>query len=253
LPLPSYAQRLCSGVSVPSVWAVDDLDGDSGLCRRGYVSETAEDSERVPPGIATCAVSFYSRPRSMVVDPDCGAGTVIVEAVRVGRHAVGLTSDASWWKVARANLSIGTLAGAWPDGPVLDRRLSGPFSPRWGRLEHRADLLLTAVRIPTGHDGPGPDSDLKVAVGLWAWMLRPGGYAVVVLPPHRSQDGSLVNVATTVFAAGVGAGLVPVDRCVAVSRTLRGPHWSVVVLRAPDMTEQGDVGADLPDGHWRAA
>jgi modification methylase len=59
---------------------------------RDYVPGTDADGELVLPAVAACAVARYSRGEAVVVDPDCGAGTVLVEALRAGRHTVGITS-----------------------------------------------------------------------------------------------------------------------------------------------------------------
>jgi len=52
-------------------------------------------------------------------------------------------------------------------------------------------------------------------------LLRPGGLAVVTARPWR-QHGELVDLPAAVIAAGAGAGLVPVARCVALLAGLRG-------------------------------
>ena len=54
-----------------------------------------------------------------------------------------------------------------------------------------------------------------------ATLLRPGGLAVVTARPWRSH-GELVDLPAAVIAAGAGAGLVPVARCVALLAGLRG-------------------------------
>ena len=52
-------------------------------------------------------------------------------------------------------------------------------------------------------------------------LLRPGGTVVVTARPWR-QHGELVDLPGAVLAAGVSAGLIPAERCVALLAGLRG-------------------------------
>ncbi|MFH1104800.1 MAG: DNA methyltransferase, partial [Actinomycetota bacterium] len=44
---------------------------------------------RFPPKFAAAAVQAFTRPGDLVLDPFVGGGTTLVEAVRLGRRAVG--------------------------------------------------------------------------------------------------------------------------------------------------------------------
>ena len=52
-------------------------------------------------------------------------------------------------------------------------------------------------------------------------LLRPGGIAVITTRPWR-QRGELVDFPGAVLATGAAAGLIPVERCVALLAGLRG-------------------------------
>lgn len=115
-----------------SVWPTGQHEETTHLHTPGYLPATRTDAERIPPALAAYAISSYSRPGGTLLDPDCGAGTVLVEALRAGRHNVGLTTSDRWWSIARANLTTTKRAGAWPDGTVLDatpRMLTTPAPP----------------------------------------------------------------------------------------------------------------------------
>ncbi|MFE1961543.1 DNA methyltransferase [Streptomyces sp. NPDC059479] len=103
-----------------SVWATGQHSGPAELAAGGYLPDTAGDAFRIPPTVARHAISLYTRPGDTVLDPDCGSGTVLVEALRTGRHAVGLTKQKRWWPLARANISAAKHDGALTDGMVLD-------------------------------------------------------------------------------------------------------------------------------------
>jgi hypothetical protein len=53
-----------------------------------------------------------------------------------------------------------------------------------------------------------------------ATLLRPGGIVVVSVRPWRKQ-GDLVDLPSAVVAAGVAAGLTPLERCVALLAAVR--------------------------------
>lgn len=216
-----------TGDAVPGrpVWPTGDVDRAAQLATGGYLPATATDTTGLPPAVAAHAVRSYTEPGDMVLDPDCGAGTVLVEAVRAGRHAVGMTGG-RWWPLARANLNAAKLAGALTDGMVLQRPGSPSEQRRSGQawsgeprgdltaetasgLAGRVDLLLTGVRLDGAPDrtrsrrgvvgSPGGlDSDprtdrVRVAADRLAAMLvrcrpllRPGGHVVLLVQPGRS-------------------------------------------------------------------
>jgi modification methylase len=209
-----------------SVWTTGQ-QGESTQLRDGYSLEIRTDTQRIPPAIAAHAITHYSHPGALVVDPDCGAGTVLVEALRAGRHAVGQTSSLRSWRIARANVTAAKHRGAWPDGMVIDTSPTGARRILDAGLIHRADLVLTTIRIPASLS-PDPDSDLesriRPTVHRWTSLLRPGGHAVIILRPYRSRTGALVDLPTAVSTVAAAAGLIVIDRCVALTAALRGSH-----------------------------
>ena len=60
-------------------------------------------------------------PGDIVLDPMCGIGTTLVEAMHLGRKAVGVEYEPRWADVAEANLALAEAFGASGHG----RR------PRW--------------------------------------------------------------------------------------------------------------------------
>ncbi|MDX8031689.1 DNA methyltransferase [Lentzea sp. BCCO 10_0856] len=194
----------------------------------GCVPGTEADAERIPPAVAAHAIATYTHPGDLVLDPDCGTGTVLTEALRAGRHALGLTTNNRWWTVARANLTAAKSAGAWRDGSVLDARPKVLATARAVGLTGRVGLVLTALRT-TSNNPNSPDHDpvesaaqLATTLRCCEPLLRAGGHVVVIAQPHRRSDGSLVDLTTQLIAAGTAAGLTPVHRCVALTAELRG-------------------------------
>ncbi len=237
-PTPPWPRSRMSREQPPnprlSVWPTGQRDPAAQLRDAGCVPGTDTDVDRIPPAVAAHAIATYTRPGDLVLDPDCGAGTVLVEALRAGRHALGLTPRRQSWTLARANITAAKAAGAWRDGSVLDARPPMLASVRAAGLVGRVGLVLTALRpVPnvTDEQDPSPDPDHAAAIDrLGATLtfceplLRSGGYLVVVARPRRNPDGSLIDVTTPLLAAGTSAGLAPVDRCIALTAGLRGRH-----------------------------
>ena len=71
--------------------------------RKGrYVAEATAHPAKMLPAVAAHAIAHYTRPSDLVLDPMCGIGTTLVEAVHAGRRAVGIEYEPHWVDVARA-------------------------------------------------------------------------------------------------------------------------------------------------------
>jgi len=233
LPLPPGEEPSMPSLSV---WPTGQRDPLAQLRDTGCVPGTETDTERIPPAVAAHAIATYTRPGDLVLDPDCGAGTVLTEALRADRHALGLTARTRWWTLARANVTAAKTAGAWRDGSVLDARPKVLATVRAAGLIGRVGLALTSLRTaPDRATGPDRDpvesvlADLATTLLYCEPLLRSGGHVAVVARPLRRSDGSLVDLTTPLLAAGTSAGLAPVERCIALTAGLRG---SRLVTRA---------------------
>lgn len=56
------------------------------------------------PALARKAIETYSDPGALVADPMCGIGTTLVEAVHLGRRAVGVELEGCWARHAALNV-----------------------------------------------------------------------------------------------------------------------------------------------------
>ncbi|MFF5992283.1 MULTISPECIES: DNA methyltransferase [Prauserella] len=212
------------GPVVSSLWPTGTDSLTAQLTEGGYHDATGADPALMAPAIARYAIAALTRPGDVVLDPDCGAGTTIVEALRAGRHAIGLTGQRRWWRLARANVTATKARGVFVDGMVLilDRRPGTAVAAATAGLTGRIDLLLTTLR-------PGPAGDLDGALerlhGLLAQYrppLRPGGHVVITSAPQRHPvRHDLLDVPSRIAAVATAAGLAPVARCVALTATVR--------------------------------
>ena len=48
------------------------------------------------PAIAATAIARYTQPGDLVADPMCGIGTTLVEAIHLGRDALGIEYEPRW-------------------------------------------------------------------------------------------------------------------------------------------------------------
>jgi hypothetical protein len=114
------------------------------------------------PALARKAIETYSDPGDLVLDPMCGIGTTLVEAIHLGRRAVGIELEERWAKLAVANIVHAREQGApgqagviLGDARALPRLLASKGRDLVGRERRapskvallpyaRIDLLLTA-------------------------------------------------------------------------------------------------------------
>jgi modification methylase len=81
--------------------------------RRGrYLAESNRHPAKMLPELARRAITAYSGPGDLVVDPMCGIGTTLVEAVHLGRRALGVELEQRWAALASANLAHAYERGA---------------------------------------------------------------------------------------------------------------------------------------------
>lgn len=86
-----------------AVWPCAQRTGQSQRHGR-YTPESSRHPAKMLPEIARRAIDFYSEPGQTVLDPMCGIGTTLVEAIHQDRRALGLELDARWATLATANV-----------------------------------------------------------------------------------------------------------------------------------------------------
>lgn len=230
-----------------SVWPC--AQQPSRLQRRGrYVPESVAHPAKMLPEIARRAIAAYSAPGDVVLDPMCGIGTTLVEAVHLGRNAFGIEYEPRWAELAEANLAVAEAFGASGSGDIRrgDAREMGSLVP--ASMRGRIALVLTSppygssvhghVRVRAGEvlksdDRYSRDTSNLAHVGEFdllrairdifsaaGQVLRPGGMVVVTVRPWR-RDGMLVDFPGALLRAAEAVGLVPVQRLVALLAALQ--------------------------------
>ncbi|MFJ1560623.1 TRM11 family SAM-dependent methyltransferase [Streptomyces mirabilis] len=130
-----------------SVWNTTPASAPAQRADR-YVRGSAAHPAKMLPQIAAHTFTTYARPGDLVLDPMCGSGTTLVEAVRLGRHALETEYEPQWATLADQNLRRADAQGAPGAGAVYrgDARHLTTLIP--GAFHGLVDLVVTPP--PTG-------------------------------------------------------------------------------------------------------
>jgi hypothetical protein len=211
-----------------------------------YVPDSVAHPAKMLPAVAAHAIATYTRPGELVLDPMCGIGTTLVEAVRADRTAVGVEYETRWARLAGSNLALATSDGNHAKGSVIrgDARQITCLLP--AAMRGKVALILTSPPYgPSTHGHVTRDTGQKIVkvnhrygssldrgnlanvghhrllVGFTRILaaatgfLRPGGHVVITVRPWR-EHAELIDLPAQIIACGEAAGLVPVERCVAL-------------------------------------
>ncbi|MFI0352833.1 TRM11 family SAM-dependent methyltransferase [Actinomadura sp. 9N407] len=249
-------------MSVPSHFAALRRQGLSSVLATGqqpsrvqrkgrYTAESMRHPGKMLPAIAACVIEAFTSPGELVIDPMCGIGTTLVEAIHLGRDAAGMEYEASWVELAAGNVLLAQRQGA--TGPAKltigdARNIATAYAPLCGK----AALVLTSppygprthghVRSGT-RDGSGrvekwnhrysTDRGNLAHQGLdellegfarilasSAELLRPRGMVAVTVRPIRVK-GELIDLPGLVADSAHQAGLVLTGRLAALLCGLR--------------------------------
>jgi DNA modification methylase len=225
--------------------------------RRGrYLPRTTAHPAKMLPALAATAITSYTQPGDLVLDPMCGIGTTLVEAVHLNRTAIGIECEARWAKLARGNLDLARDHGAPGTGAVItgDARNAGALitdphilgnvallltSPPYGQATHgqvrsSRETGRAGVRKYDYAYGKNPHNlargsharllsaftDILLAC---VPLLRPGGIVAITTRPFR-RHGHLIDFPHQVWAAAQDAGLEPLQRLVALLCGIKDDH-----------------------------
>ncbi len=231
-----------------SVWATAQQTSRAQRTGR-YLPVSLAHPAKMLPAIARTVIGDYSAPGDYVLDPMCGIGTTLVEAVHLGREAVGLEYEPPWADLARANLDHARDSGATGHGEVvcgdarhltghLDPALRGlialvltspPYGPSVhghvttapGQGVHKANYRYSTDPANLAHVGLDRLLDAMRAVLVeCAQVVRPGGVVAMTVRPWWSA-GELIDLPGAMARVGEDAGLVLFERNVALLAGLR--------------------------------
>ncbi len=235
-----------------SVWLTGQQTARAQRAGR-YVPASVAHPGKMLPAIARHAILAYTQPGDLVLDPMCGIGTTLVEAVHAGRDAVGVEYEPTWVQLARRNLHHARTQGANGMGRVVhgDARhidallaeelrghvalvltsppygasLHGQVTARPGRGVVKRDYRYSRDPDNLAHVGLDRllDGVVQILTGC-APLLRPGGIVAITVRPYW-EKGVLVDLPgqlTTAVTERTELRLL--DRNVALLAALRNDH-----------------------------
>jgi len=251
MPEPTPCRLPPAQVAVPlSVWATAQTSHRAQQTGR-YLPGSAAHPARMLPALARHAIERYSQPGELVIDPLCGIGTTLVEAVHLGRDTLGVELEPRWAELAERNLAHAMGHGAPGIGGVtqgdarqLPRLLAGQLdqpaslvltSPPYGswahgrvrpvpgsgvtKWNHRYTPTTSRTNLATAGEAALLAGMVEILAAC-AKVLRPGGLVVLTARPWR-RGGVLVDFPGALEAAAEQAGLHLVERAVALLAGLR--------------------------------
>ncbi|GAA4132267.1 TRM11 family SAM-dependent methyltransferase [Actinomadura keratinilytica] len=236
--------------ALASVWATGQRP--SRVQRKGrYLPESMRHPGKMLPAIAAQVISACTRPGDCVLDPMCGIGTTLVEAIHLGRNATGMEYERHFAQMAADNVrhaqrqgATGTAEVVCGDAHTVTTALSG--------LRGRVALVLTSPpygshthgQVRSGRDNGGGKllkwdhryshdrgnlahhhldgllHGVGRILGGSAELLRPGGVLAVTVRPIRVK-GELIDLPGRLIETAEQAGLVLTGRFAALLCGLR--------------------------------
>jgi modification methylase len=146
------------------------------------------------PALARRAIESYSDPGDLVLDPMCGIGTTLVEAIHAGRRAVGVELEPRWAKLARANVEHAHHQGAHSPAHIIR-----------GDARQLPRLLTTHARRGLAHGSGGSGKLTGTACGQVDLILTSPPYACEVADVSTenlvSGSGPICRQDTTNYSA----------------------------------------------------
>ncbi|WP_067460730.1 TRM11 family SAM-dependent methyltransferase [Actinomadura macra] len=224
----------------------------SRLQRQGrYTPESMRHPGKMLPAIAATVINAFTQPGDLVIDPMCGIGTTLVEAIHLDRDAAGMEYEPHFVHLTLDNVRYAHRQGATGRAQLVcgDAR---NIAALYRLLRGRAALVLTSPpygarthgHIHSSRDNGGgkvtkrhhrysadhanlahqPLTGLLDAFGRIlagsATLLRPGGVIAVTIRPIRIK-GELTDLPGRVIETAQRHGLTLAGRYAALLAGLR--------------------------------
>ncbi|MBO2451657.1 hypothetical protein J4573_31520 [Actinomadura barringtoniae] len=158
----------------------------SRIQRKGrYTEESMRHPGKMLPAIAARVIEAFTRPGELVLDPMCGVGTTLVEAIHLGRDAAGMEYESDFAAMTARNVLHAQSQGATGTARVVcgDSR---NITTAYASLRGEVALVLTSPPYGSythGHIKSGAKSSGgKVEKSNHRYSTDPGNLA------HQHMD-----------------------------------------------------------------
>ncbi|MBS2545411.1 site-specific DNA-methyltransferase [Catenulispora sp. NL8] len=232
-----------------SVWPC--AQADSKAQRKGrYLPEYMAHPGKMLPAIAEHAITHYTQPGDLVVDPMAGIGTTLVEAVHADRMALGVEYEPRWADLARRNVEHATDRGAPGYAVVVQGDARDIVRLVGSDTVGKAALVLTSPpyedslhrHVRCGHGSSlthrNPDESFirfrEILEGCYL-LLKPGGHLAMTSRPKQC-GGKFCDLPSRAWQSAIDAGFELLGRYVAL----------LSEVRDDDLVNAADVPAHLP-------
>ncbi|WP_084965380.1 TRM11 family SAM-dependent methyltransferase [Thermoactinospora rubra] len=215
----------------------------SAVQRQGrYVPESMRHPAKMLPAIAAQVIDAFTRPGELVLDPMCGIGTTLVEAIHLGRDAAGMEYEPDFVRLTAQNLLHARAQGATGQARLVGGDARN-IATVYGALAGRVALVLTSPPYGSHTHGHVRSGDGRVEKWNQRYsrdpanlahrslgellegfgqiltgcvtLLQPSGVVAVTVRPIR-MGGELVDLPGRVIEVAERAGLVLTDRLAAL-------------------------------------
>ena len=153
---------------------------------------------KFPPQLPEYMIRQLSNPGDLVLDPMLGSGTTLVEAIRLGRRAVGCDIDPLAQMIAAAKLTPIDLVAALQEGNRILAGASDDYRRSHGRLQKDLKLQFDSRTEKFIHYWFLPEQQLE----LLALVQR-----IEALPKGGTRDFLRVVFSSTIIAKSGGVSL----------------------------------------------
>lgn len=182
----------------PDAWRIRDVDKPQRDRKRGMLSS------KVSRMMLNLGIGTNSPQESVVLDPFCGMGTVLIEASDLGvlqvlgndasaEAIISSTKNLDWWKKESGlpfeysltvKKSEKLIPSDFPEQPTCI--VTEPFL---GKLTPTPEQIPGVIR--------GLEKMYKGSIKAFTHLLNPGNRVVIILPAYEGKKGKIITVENT--------------------------------------------------------
>lgn len=182
----------------PDAWRLRDVDKPKRDRKRGMLSS------KVSRMMLNLAIGTNNPEDAVVLDPFCGMGTILIEAIDLGvQNVLGNDASAEAIMSTTKNLEWWDVMSDWSFKYSLTVKKSEKLEPRDFPIQPTCVVTepFLGKMTPTPEQIPGVLRGLekmyKGSIKAFKNILSPGGRVVMILPAYEGKRGQTITVTNT--------------------------------------------------------